>query len=310
MPAFRIPHQSGAHRTAAIALYRALLSQCRRLPSDATKRDELQNIIRNRFRQARHDDSTRRLKYSFEAGYEAIDHVDAAVAGDESSQRYISKLLETASTRLKQAPQDRHRQTLVKHEPWHANTVAVDPTPRLSILDRPLPWDQLSGKRHVPYMVSANQIPMLRIKKPQPQHLSGFLSHRIKQRQARYDHRARLLNELELAEKEDKWDKLVGESSGKSVEEAMLGVSAESEEPLWKDAIIDSIDELHRLLNLEKEKNREMATKMQGIIDRETELVEEDKAESNAREGVPDVVDIAVDEQTRPPTLPLRLDEP
>lgn len=205
MPDLRIPIRNGPHRIAAIALYRALLTLCRTVPFGKVQRDELQNIVRNRFKQARHSHSTRRLRISFQAGYEAIDHLDAAVAGNEGSQQYISELLEQAPAKIKLSPALSQPTTKAKDtedEEAAEDNEAVN-QPRISLFDRPLPLEKLSGKRHIPVLFNANHIPVLRIKKPQPASLSRFIRQRIEQRQDRHDRRWRLHAEKELAAWED-----------------------------------------------------------------------------------------------------------
>ena len=274
MPAYRIPRRTGAHRVGAIALYRALLSQCRRLPCTTSQCDELQNIVRHRFRQACHEQSARRLKFAFEACYEAIDHIDGAVAGNDESRSHILKLLGAAPPKLKLPLQAEPQR--VKREARSSSSDGSDrgehSEPKLSIFDRPLPLEQLSGRRHVPYLINANHIPMLRIKKPQPQHLSGYLAHRINQRQARHDRKDRLNEELVLAGMEDEWDNIVAGHTRQGLKEALVP------EPGWTEAIEMSVDEVQGQLHDEKRKNRIMAQKMLAVVDREAALARKEEA--------------------------------
>ena len=88
MPKFLVPKKTGSHRvagksrygclmcysdltqSAAIALYRALLSQCDVTPLETSPKHALINTIRNRFRQNVRLQSLRRLKQEFGRGYE------------------------------------------------------------------------------------------------------------------------------------------------------------------------------------------------------------------------------------------------
>ena len=79
MPSFLVPRHVSAHRISAIALYRALLHQSRAVPLPAQSQKELQNVVRNRCKQSIHLHSYQRLKLAFQEGYEALDHLDAAV---------------------------------------------------------------------------------------------------------------------------------------------------------------------------------------------------------------------------------------
>ena len=283
MPTLVLPWHNTPHRLAVFALYRALLSQSRRLPSTSPEqRDALQNIVRNRFKQSQHSPSHTRLKVSFEAGYEAIDRLDAAVGGDEGSQNYILDLLERTPAKVKEpkpAPplsRKKRRTDAVDHEGRNTEK------PRLSLFDRPIPLEKLSGKRHVPVLFSANRIPVLRIKKPQPASLSRFIRQRIEQRQEWHDRRHRLTGERHIACCEDEWDSLMSEATGTTLEGPMLA-GEDGEEPDWEDAIIDASADVQEKLNAESAKYKVMAEKMQAVVDREQALYDQEKKERRRR---------------------------
>lgn len=115
MPTFVVPHRSGAHRLAALALYRALLTQCKRTPIPAIHGEELYNLVKNRFREFRHVTSHRQLKHMFEAGYEATDYLDAATAGHHDAKDYILSLLSRAPRNAKIDPRESPKQFLRRH---------------------------------------------------------------------------------------------------------------------------------------------------------------------------------------------------
>ncbi|KAK3672302.1 hypothetical protein LTR78_007842 [Recurvomyces mirabilis] len=270
---YRLPRNSKPHRIAAIALYRTLLLQCRAFPAAATyQRIELQNIVRNRFWQARHENSTRRLRLLFEAGYEGIDHLDAAVAGEEESKSRILDLLERAPAKVKQPRPGEHVQPLVPTQ---------RPSDRLSLLDRPVPLEQLKGKRHVPVLFNAQGIPVLRIKKPQPEGLSGYINHRLQLKQKRHDTRHRLEEELELARAEDTWDEILLECTAARLD----GTTERVREQGWSHALAMAKKEVNEKLSEERRKNQVMAEKMQAVVDREQALYDEEKADRKQKFG-------------------------
>lgn len=287
MPTHFLPHKSGAHRTAAIALYRALLTQCRALPRiEITLRDELQNIVRNRFKQARYEQSPRRLVLNFEAGYEAIDRLDAAVAGDAESRRVILELLQAAPEQVKQAPPvalPKHLEKELKKKQRQAVAQTDDEARqrKVSLFDRPLALEKLSGKRHVPVLYNAQKIPVLRLRKPQPANLSGYLAHRVRVRQKRHDTRHRLDAELEIARSEDRWDGIVARlAADQETSPASTPDGAEvKKEPAWSAGVSLARREIAGKLEEEKRKNAEMAVKMQGVVDREREIYDREKRE-------------------------------
>jgi len=275
MPTHLLPRNSSAHRIAAIALYRALLTQCCAFTAlEAQQRNALQNIVRNRFKQARYEQSEHRLKLNFEAGYEAIDYLDAAVAGEEESKSYIVDLLERAPEKIKQSPPTvvpKHLQKQLdkrRKAETRASELAKEKK-RVSIFDRPLPLEKLSGRRRVPVLYSAQKIPVLRFSKPQPENLSGYLAHRVRVRQKRHDTRHRLEEELDLARTEDRWDALMAEE---------LDESRWVQEPAWSAAPGLARRDVNERLAEEKRKNRDMAEVMQGMVDRERALYDEERA--------------------------------
>jgi hypothetical protein len=282
MPPFLVPRHVSAHRTSAIALYRALLQQTRAVPLPSQSQQELQNIVRNRCKQAIHLHSYQRLKLAFQAGYEAIDHLDAAIAGNEESTRFIAGLLARAPAGVKADPPVglllKNKTRGSKSEGTIASTSlaqALRPKPSTELLSRPLPLAQLSGKRHVPVLFNANHIPILRIKKPQPENLSGFIKHRIKQRQRRHDRRHWLVEQIEFAQYEDLWDDIVERETG-------LGDryrSGEQDEPTWAEEFEISKAEVDKAIWEEGRKNAEMAARMQGVVDREREAFERERVE-------------------------------
>ena len=291
MPRQFVPRQSGAHRIAAIALYRALITQCKAVPLDLHRQHELQYIVQNRFKQVRNLKSTRRLKLYFEAGYEAIDQLDAAVAGDVQSREYILSLLARAPADVKAAPPPYklpkyiQKQLRKKERQLEERSTVDEKPPKPSIFDRrPLSLEKLTGARHVPVLFNANGIPVLRFKKPQPSNLSNYIRSRINLRQKRQDQCHRLEDELELASAEDEWDEIVevyGElrrGGGDEEEE-----EDEKEENDWVTAINQALTDLEKALAEEKEKNRVMATRMQELVDRERELFQQERAEKFGR---------------------------
>ena len=283
MPNFLVPRKSTLHRAAATALYRALLYQSRVAPLLSEQKDQIQNIVRNRFKQSKHVHSIRRLRVSFEAGYEAIDHLDAAVNGSHEAKEYVTSLLERAPAKVKEPPPFKPWRSLRKvKDTSHESEDGSENKPTIPLFDRPLPLEKLSGKRHVPILFNPNNIPVLRLKKPQPESLSRYIGQRLRQRQARHDRRYRLYEELKLAVQEDEWDEITAEDGeperGQTIADALSGARI-SRESTWSDAVQDAITEVHGQLNEERWKNQAMAEKMQSVIDRERGLYDKERAE-------------------------------
>jgi hypothetical protein len=279
MPPFLVPRHVSAHRTSAIALYRALLQQSRAIPLPTESRTELQNIVRNRCKQTIHLHSYQRLRLAFQAGYEALEHLDAAVAGDDKSTSYIAELIGKAPAKVKADPPrpvfakvGGSKKDKNKSSEDVAAPAAAAFKPSAELLSRPHPLRELSGKRHVPVLFSASKIPVLRTRKPQPQNLSGFIKHRIQQRQRRHDRRHWLEEQVEFAQYEDLWDEIL---------EKQLGAEAERvrrSEPTWAQEFQIAKEEVEFKIKEEGRKNAAMAVKMQDVVDRERELLRREKA--------------------------------
>lgn len=280
MPIFLPPHKSGVHRIAAIALFRALLQQCKALQSTlpTTTTDQLQNLVRHRFKSQRHVTSHRQLKVGFAAGYEAIDHLDAAVAGDQSRTQVLLDLLSQAPESVKRAPKNETWERWQRQEKRKAagrEEYARRAAAKEKFFQRPLPLEQISGGvRRIPVLINANHVPVLRIKKPQPLSLSKYLNSRIKQRQGRHDRRWELEELAALGRAEDRWDALVFGEYG-----IREGSHDGRRGGKWESFAIGGLKEVQGALMREKEKNRDMAVRMQGLVDRELEMRERERGE-------------------------------
>ncbi|EMD01075.1 hypothetical protein BAUCODRAFT_194721 [Baudoinia panamericana UAMH 10762] len=274
MPNYRIPVNQSRHRVAALALFRALLTQCRALPSTtSSERSQLQNVVRNRFKEARREQSGRRLRLLFEAGYEAVDHLDAAVlAGSEGSKAYILDLLARAPEKAKQTPSVTvSDEVLRQFNKQLSARPGQDTTGKQSMLNRPLRLDKLSGKRHVPVLFNAQGIPVLRFKKPQPESLSGYINHRLQVRHKRHALRHMLDDALEMARAEDGWDDLM------RVYVTKAGETSRGE-PSWVRELYQARKEVNERLDAERRKNQMMAEKMQAIVDGERQMAEKERS--------------------------------
>ncbi|KAK8196541.1 hypothetical protein M8818_006706 [Zalaria obscura] len=269
MPKFLAPRKSGVHRVAAIALYRTLLSQCGTIPFADEQKDALRNVVRNRFRSNLNRQGGDKLRTAFTAGYEAVTHLDASASGNEESTSLITTILSQVHTRL----------TLPPGAPWpprsDAPTESPEPLPPPKpkrapgelILSRPLPLDKLTGPvRRIPILVNANHVPILRLTKPQPHHLTMYIKRRVEQRQRRHDRKWVLHEDIALSKQEDEWDELIGQKGQKG-------------EGKWADEQEKALDEVEDSLEREQAKNRRWTAKLSKIVDEEKALAEEEKLE-------------------------------
>lgn len=108
------------------------------------------------------------------------------------------------------------------------------------------------------------------------------------QRQKRHDRRWELLEQSQLAQWEDIWDREIemqmqrqGIAEGAvGIAEAMTRSARETEEETtWEWEIVNCLHEVSRQLDRESEKNRIWASRMVKIIDEEKVLAEEERKE-------------------------------
>lgn len=107
------------------------------------------------------------------------------------------------------------------------------------------------------------------------------------QRQKRHDRRWELLEQSQLAQWEDVWDREIemqmqrqgGGAGGVGIKEALTSVKVMEEETTWECEIVNCLQEVSRQLDAESEKNRIWASRMVKIIDEEKKLAEEERKE-------------------------------
>ncbi|KAF1981099.1 hypothetical protein K402DRAFT_343134, partial [Aulographum hederae CBS 113979] len=255
----------------AIALYRALLRQCRAVPLDGEHRNSLQNIVRNRFAKNKRLANPHLNKLAFLAGYEALDILDAAVAGDRRKTEHVLDLVIRSPAPLKAPPMKTNRKASSQvHIP------PVCPPPEKSLLAT-RPRQTVPGRRRIPYLTSAHGFPFLRFKKPQPESVSRVLRNKIAQRIRSVEHRDALRDYyIPLAEHEDAWDSLVEQELGRR--------SKHSNSLTWAEGYVELDAILHNEFVARATKSRELAEKMWEIVEKERELAEKESAERpNAR---------------------------
>ncbi|KAI5206672.1 hypothetical protein AUEXF2481DRAFT_44818 [Aureobasidium subglaciale EXF-2481] len=284
MPAFLAPHKSGAHRVTAIALYRALITKCRNAP-EPLKSAVLAAVVRNKFKQNRHVTSINALRVAFEGGYEALDHLNAAIKGDEREVDYLSTLLSRLPAWMKAIPQN-PTPPPPPPPPTAQTSPPQDetqkPPTKRCLLHRPRPLFSLPSRRRIPTLVSANKIPILRLKKPQSASLSKYLKSRILDRQKRLDRKTLLESAMEVARGEDEWDRILL-AQGVDVGQGKQGKGGHGkqkgrEEP-WTKNVYEALGNVYNKIEEEGRRNKEMAEKMVGIIEKEKEFAEVERRE-------------------------------
>ncbi|KNG88979.1 hypothetical protein ANOM_002188 [Aspergillus nomiae NRRL 13137] len=258
-----VPRKSGVHRFACLALYRALLRQCAKLPNTAPELSSCKPLIQQKFQRYKKLQSPSQAVNALKAGYEALDLLHSASQGNQRNTNRIVELMSEIQS-IKQRESALQRE-LSKKEPkplsrkqqkTNESRRLQDQTARrhpdaTSILSRPRPV--VSGKRRVPVLVNARGVPFLRIKKPQPKNLSGVI---------------RLDRELLFANDEDNWDAL----------------TTGSEPDTWAEGVKDALGTLNQQIHDSDKKNIELAEAMWNIVLAERKLAaEEEKQKSTEK---------------------------
>ncbi|KAH6647711.1 hypothetical protein BKA67DRAFT_396445 [Truncatella angustata] len=240
---FFIPAQNSRHRTACLALYRALLNACPKvpLPDDLAtawpgKRHPIAHVIRRAFQKNRADTSTRLVYPALEAGYHMLDTLSRAT--DETTPEFASVL---TFMRKRLAQRDHVLLQKVLHPPNsknpakpssapNPNTVPLlvnttpaptpqdpKPKPTYAAAARPRPSADLppGKKRKIPVLDMAREYPFLRLGKPQSNILNRVLTQKNRTRVRRMD-MVRDWNDeyssgtgLYDCEEEDDWEEII-----------------------------------------------------------------------------------------------------
>ncbi|GLA61212.1 hypothetical protein AtubIFM54640_001727 [Aspergillus tubingensis] len=267
-----VPRQSSAHRFATLALYRALLRQCAKLPHSPSELAACKPYIQNRFNRYKTLQSPSQTANSLRAGYEALDLLYSASQGDQNGVQRIRKLIsESEAAKRQKSEWHRERAKVIPVKPVSRKELKKEANKRYrvltakrhpdasSILARPRPV--VNGKRRVPVLVNARGFPFLLIKKPQPKFLSAVLDSKLKRRWKRMERLKRLESELPMARDEDEWDLLTGHK----------------EDAKWAGPVRVSLKEVQGQISEGDRRTKELAQAMWKVVLEERKLAEQEE---------------------------------
>ncbi|KAM0803826.1 hypothetical protein BDR22DRAFT_838018 [Usnea florida] len=264
MPRYLTPKRSGVHRAACLALYRALLQQKHELQLNEHQQSLFREPIRTVFKRNLKLQSPAQISTALKLGYETLQGLYNSV----SRQRILHHIFELASPPNAGAqPQDlpsspQSKASRAQQVPKRA--LAPYPGARRA-LDRP--FHDLSGRRHVPVLISANRVPFLRIKKPQSPFLSRIIRDTVNTRERRLALAGRLASETLVAEDEDEWDNILRQH---------FGLDHAGEQP-WQREVKLASDKVHQMQVETIQKRVSLSAKMFAIVEQEKALAEEEK---------------------------------
>lgn len=139
------------------------------------------------------------------------------------------------------------------------------------VLERPYP--KISGRRHIPKLVWANGIPMLRFKKPQSTFLSRIITSKIKQKDRSITSFHELEHFIDLAMMEDTWDEILRREFGAVI------TKLSEQDGSWAQELLYTKQERHEALVAATEKTQQLAEKMHEIVLAEKRLAAEEEAQ-------------------------------
>ncbi|PMD64374.1 uncharacterized protein K444DRAFT_304788 [Hyaloscypha bicolor E] len=210
MPLHIIPRRIFAHRIACKALYRACLTQFPRIPApdDVSSQGAvplLKHLIRKGFKKNIHVTSSRLAVQELKRGYAAEELLRNAGNGNKVAIAQVHEILrQTARSRdLSRLASPRRPRSA----PTHNSTIPAPFPGAPKVLDtRPLPKEQLSGRRKVPTLTAANWLPFLRFKRPQSRYLGRVLRDKLEQKIRRWGAVEECDAMMEVGESEGVWE--------------------------------------------------------------------------------------------------------
>ncbi|PTB38620.1 uncharacterized protein TrAFT101_006636 [Trichoderma asperellum] len=245
-----IAARNSRHRTAALALYRALLRTASKVPVSAedvvqkaskdVKKNPVVRIVRKRFAKNTPYTSFRLIYAAMAAGYKFLNILTKAQTPNSPEHNQVMNHLQSvrqtanASRAVPQPP--RKPDPLLPPEPLLINVAKADEPPKYTSNILPRSRDSLKGPRKVPSVsATADGQPFVRLKKPQPYAMSKMIGRKTN------IFNDRIMNILDVDEwtasqaaLEDEWDRMMDKLLAKENPEKTEG-QASSRRPYGDD---------------------------------------------------------------------------
>ncbi|KAI0183581.1 hypothetical protein EV127DRAFT_352393 [Xylaria flabelliformis] len=298
-----VPARNSRHRTACLALYRALL----RLAPQVSLPDNLATgwgagknpiaiHIRRAFRRNVADTSPRIVYPALSAGYRMLSVLhDAATTPNSEHHASITTFLEARLAERQRslanrpppptgpkpgAPRPGTLPLLVRVSPPPSET-NPHPAPRYVTPHRPRPQSELggTGRRKIPRLDLASDFPFLRLTKPEPVLLSRVLRQKIAKRIGRMEVLLDLKEEgIPAAELEDDWDNAMAQLLREEEKRRSTKKKDNKDEPSHTDAVYQyGIRYLTKTMTHERRDQVARADAMRNLIIQEKALAVAEK---------------------------------
>ncbi|KAI1080010.1 hypothetical protein F5B20DRAFT_148010 [Whalleya microplaca] len=316
-PGYLIPARNSRHRTACLALYRALLQQADQvpLPDDLATawgpRNPIRHLVRRTFVRNRRDTSPRLIYPAMKAGYRILALLNAAHTADTPDHASVVSFLRARLTerersldvKTRHLPHSRNPKLSTAPNPTKpplfVNVTPAptpenpDPKPEYAIPSRPRPLEELggSGRRRVPHMDLGSDIPFLRLGKPQPAVLGRVLTQTIRKRIERMAEAKRLVEDgVPEAQWEDDWEREVTKLMTRERRSSQFAVGEERDihEEFWdgntfrQTNYVFGIKYLNEVLTRQRQDQVARADAMRRLIKEEKALAMKEQADREA----------------------------
>ena len=165
------------------------------------------------------------------------------------------------------------------------------------VLERPLPLSEIKGgKRRIPNLISAQGVPFLRYRKPQPISLSRVIRQKQDLDQKRLTQQEGLRADMTIAQWEDEWDEVtkahMGEERGENRDRLVASLTSsdfateEIQEESWRHEPAIAEAELYQQMKETNRKNAELGRQMWMVLAKERELAEQEKREAKIQRRI------------------------
>ena len=210
---------------------------------------------------------TQQLTFSLQL----LDRLDQSVSGQSQSTTFIESLVDGLPRGIAH-PKPKKIHPPPKPEP----KPKPEPSPINNVALAMRPYPEVKGVRRVPVIASANGMPFLRIKKPQPASLAIALHRKLEARTENFETSILLNNYwLPIARQEDEWDKIIGQQHN----------IRDTNRNRWADTIRHAYEVNHAAFAEMKERNRAIAARLQDIVDDEQRLADEERVVRGRNSG-------------------------
>ncbi|EXJ82139.1 hypothetical protein A1O1_08208 [Capronia coronata CBS 617.96] len=308
MPRSIVPKKSGLHRSACLSLYRALLRECKRLPTAGACGHTnslpgiIESLVRYRFEADRTIQSPTQICHGMEAGRGFLDLLQSC--NHKSGEAFIrlGQVLESVSLQAENTallrrrlascwkPPPPHRAKYlenIKKVKLKDNHLSNPDQPR--IFEHPRPLSEVkAGVRKVPNLIVTQDVPILKYPGPQPVLLNRVIKQKALWGVKTFQQHKELENAAHLADCEDDWDAILYRDHriippGDKLLKGTVGVDralAGSQGGTWAGTFRQADQELELKAHERGRKHAELGRKLWQIVLDERELKEKERREA------------------------------